>query len=201
MKSVLLTLVFCAGGCIAHAQDVAVEQTARAVRGDILLGNDITQWETLPHYDLSLPSSDGTTQTSAGFFTLGWTSKALLVLGVFEQLPTSSARSEWWLEESLELFIRVQPDSEPVHLSVSPDGEALTEVVIEALESASRFSEKRWILELAISLDALGLPSIETSDVWHFKIARGVLGDFAFWPAGERFSEAEFGEVEFVEAY
>ena len=196
----LVTLVFCIVMLIAHAQGSDSSQKARAIQGNIRLGGDITQWETLPSYALSLPEGDG-----SGFFTLAWTAKAVLVLGVFDRLETHGSEPEWWTDDSLELFFRTEPKAEPVHFSFSPTGELLTAPAqLEALETATRLSEKRWILELAIPLAEAELPSIEVGDVWHFKIARhiGNSDNTYVWPRGTDIQNSDHaGTIEFVDIY
>ena len=154
----------------------------------------------LPSYELSLPEGDG-----SGFFTLAWTSKALLVLGVCDRFETQNSEPGWWLGDSLELFIRANPEGKPVLFSISPTGELLNaSAQLETLETATRLSEKRWILELAIPLAEVGLPTIDVGDVWQFKIARhmGHSDNTAVWPKGTDIQNSDHaGTIEFVDVY
>lgn len=189
---------------------LGLAQEAIAVKRSINIGGDLSQWDGLVQYPVELSNAaEPQAVTQKGYFSIAWDDTNLYVLGVFEQpketltATLSSDAEEWWLEDTMEIFLRLPADSEIRHYASSPLGTRFLNFLSSSTYfTHSRLEDTRWILEMAFPLGLTELPAVKAGDKWELKVGRGnvAANEYSLWPAGRDFlAEDNFGTLTFAE--
>lgn len=192
-----------------QAQASDSSHLAQALKRTISLDLDMSDWEGLPEYLIELSNAEEPTLVKeTGYFSLAWDDDYLYVKGVFEQAEASLSiglaedSKEWWLGDTLEVFIRLAPEQR-FHYASSPDATRFVAFLTDNnYQSLSQLDALAWTLQLAFPLSGSSLPAIQTGDSWEFKIGRGnsLAKEYSLWPMGGDFlGESNYGLVYFTE--
>ena len=202
MKYVVLAL--------ALLSSLGLAQEATAVKRNINIGGDLSQWDSLTQYPIELSNAaEPQAVIQKGYFSLAWDDTNLYFLGVFEQpketltATLTSEAEEWWNEDTMEIFLRLSGSTETLHYASSPLGSRFANLLTsDNYFTHSRLEDTRWILEMAFPLGMTELPTVNTGDSWELKVGRGnVAGkEYSLWPIGKDFlAEDNFGSLVFSE--
>jgi hypothetical protein len=208
MKKMLAMLSIVWLGSWLVAQTLDSGDLAQAVQRTITLGAGLEQWQDLPQYPITLSNAaEPAPVTATGYYSVAWDEANLYVLGVFNQpqetvlasLPTDAP--EWWQGDTLEIFVRVAPDTERLHFAMSPNGTPFSAFTSSTnYQAVGQVEETRWLLEVALPLNDV-LPAVSVADVWQFKVGRGYVSasEYSLWPNGGDFqAETNFGSLYFT---
>ena len=190
----------------AQTEPSTIAQALRFPMGSSL---DLSLWEDLPRYEVSLSNDETPTPVSMpGYFSLAWDSSNLYILGVFAQdadtlmAELTADATEWWKADTFEVFVRQESQQPFIHIAANPAGVRFREyLATDAYQTDSLVSDGEWALLLSLPLGDV-IADAEKGDVWELKIARGhvALKEFSIWPKGMDFlAEDNFGKLVFVD--